>query len=300
MSKKSLRWPVGIIDIGSQSIRMVVFDNPKARKPSFNSKISCALGQGMDSTGKLSAPGKSKSLHTLKGFYELSQALGVGTLLPFATAAVRDAKDGRPFVKKMETALRRKISVISGQQEGRLAAQGVVSSIDSLTGVVCDLGGGSLELALVIEGRFIKAMTLPLGSLRMLSNKARLAAYIEKHLATVPEDYQAQGPLYFIGGSFRSLADLHGRLRGRNEKNLHGYTIRASDLTELRRRLARLSPERLVEIHGASPDRAPALSCVALLAQSLARHLDADKMIISTVGVREGVMIDLKKHGKIK
>jgi len=297
---KKLQWPLGILDIGSNSIRMVLFQGPQAPKPFFNSKINCMLGRNLDRTGKLYAPGKDSAYHAICGFYEIAQALGVKSFTPFATEALREASDGKKFVKKIEDALGRKINILTGEQEGRLAAQGVTSGMSIVNGVVCDLGGGSLELALIKKGKFVRALSLPLGALRLLNHTSMLDKYIEMYLQTVPLEYSGVGPLYIIGGSFRNMAAVQAKIQGKNAKGVNGYTLDSRTLTQLKQKTHRLGINSLMATYDMGPDRAETLPHTIALAQQLMQKLRADKMIVSTNGIREGVLADLKRHGRLK
>src|ERR1700759_653652 len=106
MKRIRCQWPVGILDIGSNSIRMVIFNGPLDRKPAFNFKVYCFLGCNIDRTGKLWAPGVEKAAEAIAGYYHLSRALGVKNMTAFATAAMRDAKDGRVFIRRIEKIIR--------------------------------------------------------------------------------------------------------------------------------------------------------------------------------------------------
>jgi len=298
--KKKLRWPLAIIDIGSNSLRMVVYESPTSHKPAFNSKTNCFLGRTIDQTGKLYGRGKEKAIHTLRGFRELAQAIGVKTFFAFATAALRDAEDGKKFISKMQKTLKKRIHIISGEQEGRLSAQGVAASIPRATGIVCDLGGGSLELAVIKKGKFVRALTLPLGALRLLNNKKRIGAYIDSYLEFIPPDYPAGSPLYIIGGAFRSLGSIHAQMHGKHGKDLQNYAFSGPEMGRLSQYLKKASPQKLVTLYEIQPNRAETMACVSLLGAKLVTKLRASKVIISMHGVRDGVLMDLKRYGDLK
>jgi len=299
MKRIQCHWPVGILDIGSNSIRMVIFNGPLDSKPAFNFKVYCFLGRNIDKTRKLWAPGVSKAAEAITGYYHLSRALGVKTFTAFATAAMRDAKDGGVFIRRIEKIIGRKVAVISGEQEGHLAAEGVGLSVPGLTGLVCDLGGGSLEIARVRNGKFLSAATLPLGALRLVANEKKLAEYIEKYLACLPKEYASRAPLYMVGGSFRTLARVHVRMSKKGNKTLQGYAFSAKNLTVLQKKLNKMPAKKLVSAYGADVHRAESLPHVAFLAASLMKTLGARKAVISTSGVRDGVLLHLKKFGRL-
>ena len=147
--------PVAIVDIGSNSVRLVAFDNlDRSPIPAFNEKSLCALGNGVFSTGRLSKNGMEKALSALKRFRVLIDIMGITDVHVIATAAARDATNGPEFLSAAQDALGgAEVKLLSGQREAQLSAFGVLSGVHNPDGVVGDLGGGSLELIDVKGGR---------------------------------------------------------------------------------------------------------------------------------------------------
>ncbi len=159
--------PVGVIDIGSNSIRLVVYDGlRRAPFPIFNEKVLCGLGRELDQTGRLAPAAIEPALENLDRFVRLADAMGVRRLDPIATAAVREATDGAAFVEAILRRCGLEVRVISGEEEARLSALGVGSAFPGATGLVGDLGGGSLELVVFDEGDQGAHATLPIGLVR--------------------------------------------------------------------------------------------------------------------------------------
>ncbi len=161
---------VGVIDIGSNSVRMVIFDGA-ARSPAyfFNEKILCGLGEGFSETGRLNAQGKIRAMGALKRFARLAEAAKVAPLLAVATAAVRDAEDGPAFREAVRVATGLEIRVIDGTEEARLSAQGVLLGWPGAEGLICDIGGSSMELAeLQGGGKVGMRATSDLGPLKLM------------------------------------------------------------------------------------------------------------------------------------
>ncbi|MCC6006900.1 MAG: exopolyphosphatase, partial [Rhodobacteraceae bacterium] len=159
---------VGIVDVGSNSVRLVVFDGA-ARSPAyfFNEKILCGLGTGLSVTGRLDPRGRERALSAIKRFQRLAEAMQMGPLIGVATAAVREAEDGAAFRAEVRAATGLDLKVIPGAEEARLAAQGVLLGWPGAEGLVCDIGGSSMELAELQGGRVGRARTSPLGPLRL-------------------------------------------------------------------------------------------------------------------------------------
>ena len=159
---------VGVVDVGSNSVRMVVFDGA-ARSPAYfyNEKVMAGLGKGLAETGRLNPEGAVRALAALKRFALLAEGMGISPLSVVATAAVREAEDGPAFQDQVlrETGLR--IFVIDGDEEARLSAQGVLLGWPDAKGIVCDIGGNSMELARVGDGKVGKRVSTQLGPFRL-------------------------------------------------------------------------------------------------------------------------------------
>jgi exopolyphosphatase/guanosine-5'-triphosphate,3'-diphosphate pyrophosphatase len=183
--------PQGIVDIGSNSVRLVVYRGlARTPLPIFNEKATCALGKGLGETGVLNPEGVEMALRAVRRFAELAMCMGVEKLDLVATAAVRDAWDGRKFVRALEQVSGHKVAVLTGEQEAKTAALGVLCGLPDADGMVADLGGGSLELVMVDQGHFGDYATMPLGVLRLSegadNNRARAVDIIDEHLAGLP------------------------------------------------------------------------------------------------------------------
>ncbi|HEX7776482.1 MAG TPA: exopolyphosphatase, partial [Parvibaculum sp.] len=200
----------GIVDLGSNSVRLVVYA-AAVRSPVlvFNEKVLCGLGRTLSSTGKLDPKGITRALEALSRFIALREQIGISRMLVAATAAVRDAEDGPEFLARAEKICGFKIQLVSGAEEARLSAQGVLSGIPDADGVVGDLGGASLELVGVGGGKRLgEGATLPLGPLRIMDQaKNSLAAaesLVDKAFKGLDILKENQGKkLYVVGGAWR-------------------------------------------------------------------------------------------------
>ena len=232
--------PVAIIDIGSNSVRLVTYDNlDRAPVPSFNEKSLCALGNGVVTTGKLAKSGVEKALVALRRFRVLIEILGIEDVRVIATAAARDASNGPEFLAAAKAALGgREIALLSGTREARLSALGVLSGIHAPDGLVGDMGGGSLELIDVKGERIGTGMSLPLGGLALMDASGRspkaAAKIVREALAKCDALDALQGrTFYAVGGTWRSLAKLHMGQRAYQLMVMHGYTIPAREAADL-------------------------------------------------------------------
>ena len=161
--------PVAVVDIGSNSVRLVVYDGlRRSPSPIFNEKILCGLGRGVATNGKLAEEGITRAITALKRFRALARQIGAKHVFAVATAAAREALNGPQFIAKAEKALGCDIKVLTGKEEARYAALGVIAGIPGADGVAGDLGGGSLELIDIKDGKLRDGVTLPLGPLRLM------------------------------------------------------------------------------------------------------------------------------------
>ena len=159
--------PFAIVDIGSNSVRLVVYSGA-TRAPSiiFNEKVSAGLGRGLILSGALSEESQARALQGLRRFRLLISQMGAARIRVVATAAVREASNGPAFIEQVR-AIGFEPEIISGEEEGRLAGLGVLSAIPDADGVAGDLGGGSLELVELSGGEAVRRVSLPLGVLRL-------------------------------------------------------------------------------------------------------------------------------------
>ena len=138
--------PIGVIDIGSNSVRLVVYEGAvRSPTPLFNEKVLCGLGRSVATTGRLGAESIERALTALARFRAIARVLGVKNLRAIATAAVREAGDGREFIARGERAAGVAIQTLSGEREAELAAAGIEMGFRNPLGVAGDLGGGSLS-----------------------------------------------------------------------------------------------------------------------------------------------------------
>src|SRR5437879_6780175 len=165
---------VGIIDVGSNSIRLVVYERAsRAPLPVFNEKVLCGLARGLDATGRLNPAGVEMALANIDRFTTLAHNMKVTSLDLLATAAVRDASDGPEFMHALESRPGIKAHIVSGQDEARFSGYGVMCGMPDASGGMGDRGGGSLELVARGRGRIGASSTLPIGPLRLMSSGKR-------------------------------------------------------------------------------------------------------------------------------
>jgi exopolyphosphatase / guanosine-5'-triphosphate,3'-diphosphate pyrophosphatase len=292
---------VAVIDIGSNSVRLVVYEAMTRSLVSlFNEKTLCGLGREVQSTGLLAPDAVAKALTSLRRFRALCKIMKVGRVYAIATAACRDATNGPDFIAKAERICGISIEILSGPREAKLSALGVVSGIHNPDGIVGDLGGGSLELIDVRGNRVRQGVTLPLGSLALqdASDKSlkRAERIVKTDLSGVAQLKAGRGrTFYAVGGTWRALARIHIIQSGYPLRVMHGYSIPASDALDFAQRLRRLaSTNMLANIEAVADARRPLLTYAALVLEYVIRVAQPKTIVFSTFGVREGLFYEMQ------
>ena len=291
---------VAVIDIGSNSVRLVVYEKLSRNLVSvFNEKALCGLGREVQSTGLLAPDAVAKALTSLRRFRALCRIQKVGRVYAIATAACRDATNGPEFIAKAERICGVPIDILSGPREAKLSALGVISGTHDPDGIVGDLGGGSLELIDVRGNRVRSGVTLPLGSLALqdASRKSLKRAENIVRNAIAGVDLLKGGrnrTFYAVGGTWRALARIHIVQSGYPLKVMHGYSIPAADALDFAQRLRRLAAaNRLSDIEVVSDARRPLLTYAALVLEYVIRVARPKTIAFSTFGVREGLFYEM-------
>jgi exopolyphosphatase/guanosine-5'-triphosphate,3'-diphosphate pyrophosphatase len=293
---------VAVIDIGSNSVRLVVYEGlTRSPTPIFNEKVLAGLGRQVQSTGLLAPDAVTEALLALRRFRALCDNLQVGRVFGIATAACRDAENGPAFIEEAERICRVKIDVLSGKREAELAALGVVSGIYEPDGITGDLGGGSLELIDVRGSRIRRGVTVPLGGLALKDAAGqsikRAEKIVEKELSDISSLKSGRGrTFYAVGGAWRALARLHMAQTGYPLHVMHGYTLRAREALEFCELVQRVDPETLSQIEVVSAARRPLLGYAAVVLGNLIRKIRPDKVVVSALGVREGLLYSLLRE----
>ncbi|THD36617.1 MAG: Ppx/GppA family phosphatase [Sphingomonas sp.] len=284
-----------IIDIGSNSIRLVVYQGP-SRLPAtlFNEKVMAGLGKGLAGDRKLSSEAIDLTIETLERFAALAREMEVDSLRTVATAAVRDAANGQVL---LDAAARigLPVELLSGEQEAMAAGMGVLSAIPDADGIVGDLGGGSLELVRVKKGEIRDRASFPLGVLRVAALRAKGKGAIDRRVAKLlaQAGWAGKGkglPLYLVGGSWRSLARLDMEVKRYPLPIIQQYAMSPADITRLVRTVSHVDKSTLKTVPGISSQRAPMLNDAAALLAALLRHLRSERTIVSSFGLREGLL----------
>lgn len=291
----------GIIDIGSNSIRLVVYEGPR-RLPSvlFNEKVMAGLGRSLSATGAIDADALKAAGAALARFAWLAREMDVAELRTVATAAVRDATNGEELLAEAR-ALDLQVELLSGEEEAFASGMGVLSAFPDADGIVGDLGGGSLELVRVVAGAITDRVSFPLGVLRLGAIREKGKGMLERRVAKLVRDAGWKGrgkglPLYLVGGSWRALARLDMHTTGYPLPVIHGYCMTREDITRLGRVISHSEKSKLKAISNLSSARVPTLGDAAALLGLILRELDSETTIASSYGLREGLLFTRLTH----
>lgn len=288
---------VGVVDVGSNSVRMVVFDGA-ARSPAYfyNEKIMCGLGKGLADTGQLNPEGRARALSALKRFSLLAKGMEVQSMTVVATAATREAIDGPEFQLQVlrETGL--KLWVIDGAEEARLSAQGVLLGWPDASGIVCDMGGNSMELARIGGGKVGKRVSTPLGPFRLqrvADTAKKRAAHIDRVLKEAQDQIRADGErIYLVGGSWRVIARLDMERRGYPLTVLHEYRMTPQGLLDTLDWIGSSDLAMLRVRTGTSTERMELVPMACEVLREVIKMLNPSEIDVSAYGIREGLLFE--------
>lgn len=289
---------VGVIDVGSNSVRLVVYQSGK-RVPVvvFNEKVLCGLGRKLSSTGRLDPEGVDLAILSAKRFTVLAREMGIERMDMVATAAVRHAKDGPDFVKRVSDYCKQDLRVLSGSEEARLAAYGIFAGIPDAKGLAGDLGGGSLELVSMSGGGLGDSATLPLGPLQLLDivggDADAAAEIIAARLAEQSwiTDFKGEN-FYAVGGTWRALAKLHMTQTEYPLRILHYYRVGGKEMRRFAQSISAQDRDSLKLFRRVPKKRLDTLPFAALVLARVLETLRPKSVVFSALGLREGLIFN--------
>ncbi len=290
---------IAIMDIGSNSVRLVVYKGLR-RNPLvfFNERVLCGLGAGVSESGRLADAPMALALDTLQRFAHLSDDMAVDQVVAVATAAVRNAANGEDFVAQVLAASGISVEIITGEDEARYSALGVLNSIPGADGIVGDLGGGSLELVNLIGAEPRERVTLPIGPLSLAEEPGEVTdqhrRQVEASLAGVSWLRQGKGrPFYLVGGSWRALARLYMHQIDYPLTVLHAYELGRQEMAAFARQIASRHPEDLLSVKAVTNRRVDVLPLAAMTLVACLNVIRPTGTHVSGAGIREGILLEL-------
>jgi exopolyphosphatase/guanosine-5'-triphosphate,3'-diphosphate pyrophosphatase len=288
------RRPLAVIDIGSNSVRLVVYEGV-TRSPTilFNEKMMAGLGRGIVATGRLDEEAVRRAVEELRRFRALAEQAGAVSLHAIATAAAREAENGMDFVHRAEDILGVPIQVLSGKEEAGYSASGVSAAFYRADGITGDLGGGSLELVDIAGDEIGEGVTLPLGGLRLqeMAKDSPAAAARIARAELRRADFLAGGrgrTLYCVGGTWRNLARLHMLSTNYALPVMHNYELPLDEMDAFLKLVAYGDMSQVRGVRRISKTRRALLPYGAVVLREIIDAMRPHRLIISAVGVREG------------
>ncbi|WP_347266565.1 Ppx/GppA family phosphatase [Paracoccus sp. (in: a-proteobacteria)] len=288
---------VGVVDVGSNSIRMVVFDGA-ARSPAYfyNEKVMAGLGQGLATTGRLNPEGVRRGMSALRRFSVLAEGMGIKPLTCVATAAVREAEDGPEFRRAVEEETGLRLWVVHGEEEARLSAQGVLLGWPDAKGLVCDIGGNSMELAEVANGGVGRCITTPLGPFRLQQVEgggAGMRDHIRRHIDAIGEKLgRGHEQIYLVGGSWRAIARLDMLRTDYPMPVLHEYRMTSESVAQTVKWIGDKTVAEMRAMTGISQSRMELVPLAAQVLRHLVQNLQPQSLAVSSYGIREGLLYE--------
>jgi exopolyphosphatase/guanosine-5'-triphosphate,3'-diphosphate pyrophosphatase len=291
--------PVSIVDIGSNSIRLVIYEGlNRAPAMLFNEKVMCGLGKGLAQTGNMDPDSVARALAALHRFKALSHQARARTVYVLATAAAREAQNGPDFIHQAEMILGQKVRVLSGEEEAKYSALGIISGYHDADGIAGDLGGGSLELIDIKGKGHGKGLTTPLGGIRLSEYSAgslsKAAVHVRKLVRGVDFLKEGQGrTFYAVGGTWRSLAKLHMQLSNYPLHMIQDYRLDYAEAMRFLDGVIRNKDQKEPAYQVVSRSRRSLLPYGAIAMREVLNVMKPAWISFSVQGVREGYLYSL-------
>ena len=300
-SRRGSRKLRAVIDIGSNTVRMVIYSG-SARSPDvfWNEKVAARLGRDLSDSGMIPDDASREALGALARYAMILSDLDVENRQCVATAAARDAKNGAAFLSEVR-ALGLEPRLLSGEEEAIASASGALGAFPDAEGLVADLGGGSLELVRIANQSARDAASLPFGTLRLPAVRAAggfeqtvEAALEETGFASNPgsssNQTTASDTLYLVGGTWRALAAFAMDMLDYPLTDPHGFELHAEEAAKIAAKLTQTAPKSLQGLRGISPMRAEYLPDAAALLSALLTKIAPRRLVFSSWGLREGLL----------
>lgn len=284
----------GVVDIGSNSVRLVIYDRlGRAPFPRFNEKSMCRLGAGLAETGRLDQAAIEKTVEALVRFRAIARAMQVGRLDVLATEAVRRADNGAELVARIQDETGLEIRVLEGGEEAHFSAQGVMSGFYRPVGLVGDIGGGSVDIGEVIDDEVGERwVSLPLGALPVTEMMQKGVRDAKKAIDAVLDGnlppLLAGNNFYAVGGGWRALGAIHIARIDAPVRVVHAHTVPGEDIRSLAKEVSRMSEDEIVALPGMASARVNTLAASALVLDRILKQLRPETVVFSAFGLREG------------
>jgi len=311
MTKRRRRAPVAVIDIGSNSGRVVILQADRARHLRLlgGTRAPLRLVHDVDEHEEIGEEAMARTLGAVRDFHAVAMGAGATRVVAVATAAIRDARNGREFISRLRRELGIRVQILGGREEARYGFLGAVRGLPVADGILFDLGGGSMQVSHFRGRRLGEAVSLPLGALRLSEEflhadpprpreLRRLRDYVRKQLKKAHIGHLRKGDTVVgTGGTLRNLAKIDRSAHAYPISSLHGYVLPVDRLRDVVGQLASFRERNRDEIAGLSAERADSIVGGAVAIETLLDYLGATEVLVSGQGVREGLAVSLLDIG---
>ena len=301
---------LAVIDLGSNSIRMSIFEIEKGGKANqigaYRNMIK--LSEGMSDDMCLKPEAQLRAIKALLEYKHILDVKGVTNVRAVATAAVRKAKNGAQFVASAKDVVGIGIEVIDGEYEAALDCLAVSKAVGCSDGIICDIGGGSTEFIAIKNGKMQKpAVSIPMGS-RSLTEEFfaggetaeamdRAKEFVNSRLDEIPWlDDMTNVPILGIGGTLRAFAKYHMGDISKDAVNCHN--ISSDEIDRLFMNVANATPEERQLMAGIGKERCDIILGGLIPFMRLKERVNSPELIVADVGVREGILFEYLENRK--
>lgn len=295
---------IAIIDIGSNSVRLVLFEIYKnySFRVIDDLKESPRLGEDLLKNGHMKQERMDQALNALKLFKQMCNKAQVDKILAFGTAAVRSAENANEFLERVHTECNLDVKVLSGVEEATHSFYGAINSMDIKGGVLIDIGGASTEVVYFENREIKKAHSFLFGSVTLgqrfkvddvldKSTEKEMKKYITEEYSKIPWLKELEGKkLIGVGGTIRNLAKIHSKNRNYSVGLIHNYHLTNTDIKEIYNFVKKKSSKEKQNIEGLAKSRADIFVGATCAVNELINYAQLDGVLISGKGIREGVL----------
>lgn len=297
----------GIIDIGSNTMRLSCY-KIRDGKPEyvFHKKYMAGLASYINEEGRMSSKGIKKAVEILLNFKGIISSVDIGTVYVIATASFRNTVNTEEILKIIEEETGFMVQVISGEEEALCDYAGARYHFDAAEGMLADIGGGSTELVFYKDDAVLKAVSIPIGSLNMYTRHVK-NLFPEKdeikqiknkalnELSKVNGKDMESSIIIGVGGTNRAAGKLYNDLYDADKEN---KVLEASRVKKLAREITKNPKEGMKKILQIVPERIHTILPGMIILNTIVKYYNADKIYVSSWGVREGYLLDKLSRGQ--
>jgi exopolyphosphatase/guanosine-5'-triphosphate,3'-diphosphate pyrophosphatase len=305
--------PVAVIDIGSNSGRVVILELDPARHLRLlaGSRAPLRLVHDVDERQKLGEEAMARTIEAVRDFHAIALGAGARRVVAVATAAMRDATNGHRLIDRIRREIGIQVQIIDGKREAQYGFAGAVRGLPVASGLLFDLGGGSMQVSTFRSRRLGRATSLPLGALRLSETflesdpprpreVRRLRDHVWKHLKKAGvRRLGSRETVVGTGGTLRNLAKIDRSAHIYPISTLHGYVLTMDRLHDVVRRLAGTRERSRDQIAGLSAQRADSIVGGGIAIETFMEYVRAGEILVSGQGVREGIALSLLRMSVI-